>query len=172
MCQDEKSMSYIHRTLGKRLESFENWKGETCPSDMALAGFYFTGSEDICTCFHCGIEIKEWEFLDSPLDEHLSHSPNCGFALAMEKMSDNILKLAIGGLIDCDGDNEKIQTDGQTVKKSTNSNEKVKGRKKKVEGMKTSHLTKTDYIPFVIAFLTSLIVNCISNLFTNKLQST
>jgi hypothetical protein len=54
------------------------------PHDLAYAGFVFkptTASPDNVQCFHCQTQLDGWEPNDVPAYEHLTHSPNCGFAL-------------------------------------------------------------------------------------------
>lgn len=56
---------------------------------MAEAGFIFIGSSsdpDAVTCFFCGKELSGWADTDDPWKEHLSHSPNCEFALMQKPM--------------------------------------------------------------------------------------
>lgn len=48
---------------------------------MDVAGFYFRNYEDVCVCFHYGIEIFQWKPQDQPLGKHLKHSPGCDFSL-------------------------------------------------------------------------------------------
>lgn len=54
------------------------------PHDLAYAGFLFkptSASPDNVQCFHCQTQLDGWEPNDVPAYEHLTHSPNCGFAL-------------------------------------------------------------------------------------------
>ncbi|KAL5447058.1 hypothetical protein PMIN07_005160 [Paraphaeosphaeria minitans] len=54
------------------------------PHDLAYAGFIFkptSASPDNVQCFHCQTQLDGWEPNDVPAYEHLTHSPNCGFAL-------------------------------------------------------------------------------------------
>lgn len=54
------------------------------PQDLAYAGFLFkptSASPDNVQCFHCQTQLDGWEPNDVPAYEHLTHSPNCGFAL-------------------------------------------------------------------------------------------
>lgn len=50
------------------------WKGEINPFEIAVAGFYYIGLDDICMCFHCDIEIFLWKPQDGPLKELLKFS--------------------------------------------------------------------------------------------------
>ncbi|KAI9158275.1 Protein bir1 [Paramyrothecium foliicola] len=54
------------------------------PASLASAGFYFSPSPenpDNTVCFLCGNGLDGWESGDDPLDEHLKHAPNCGWAI-------------------------------------------------------------------------------------------
>lgn len=51
---------------------------------MAKAGFIFQplpSNPDNVSCFLCGKALDGWEENDSPLEEHLRHSPECGWAI-------------------------------------------------------------------------------------------
>ncbi|KAF3040030.1 hypothetical protein E8E11_006145 [Didymella keratinophila] len=52
--------------------------------DLAFAGFVWkptTTSPDNVQCFSCHCQLDGWEENDVPAYEHLTHSPNCGFAV-------------------------------------------------------------------------------------------
>ncbi|KAL8377963.1 hypothetical protein RB595_008583 [Gaeumannomyces hyphopodioides] len=54
------------------------------PFELAKAGFYFDphpGNPDNVVCFLCNKNMDGWEADDSPIEEHLKHSPNCGWAV-------------------------------------------------------------------------------------------
>ncbi|KAK0620198.1 hypothetical protein B0T14DRAFT_456980 [Immersiella caudata] len=54
------------------------------PVDLARAGFFFEpfpGSPDNVVCFLCDKSLDGWEEDDKPLEEHLKHSPTCGWAI-------------------------------------------------------------------------------------------
>lgn len=51
---------------------------------MAKAGFIFQpipSNPDNVTCFLCNKALDGWEEDDNPLEEHLKHSPECGWAI-------------------------------------------------------------------------------------------
>jgi Inhibitor of Apoptosis domain len=53
---------------------------------MASAGFFYnpgSDSRDNATCFLCRYNLDGWEQDDDPFQEHLKHSPRCGFAIMM-----------------------------------------------------------------------------------------
>lgn len=52
---------------------------------MAEAGFYYRpydANVDNVTCFLCDKDFGNWEEGDEPNEEHLRHSPGCGWALS------------------------------------------------------------------------------------------
>jgi len=54
------------------------------PEDIAFAGFVWkptSTSPDNVQCFSCACQLDGWEEEDVPAFEHLTHSPNCGFAI-------------------------------------------------------------------------------------------
>ncbi|XP_060575408.1 baculoviral IAP repeat-containing protein 7-B-like [Ruditapes philippinarum] len=63
-----------------RLSSFTNWnQGIVDPTQLAEAGFFYTGDRDCVTCFFCGDGMKGWEEGDNPWIEHARWFPNCSF---------------------------------------------------------------------------------------------
>lgn len=59
---------------------------------MASAGFYYRPSSeslDNATCFLCRYNLDGWEEDDDPFQEHLKHSPCCGFAIMMATARQN-----------------------------------------------------------------------------------
>ncbi|KAH7135901.1 hypothetical protein B0J11DRAFT_174283 [Dendryphion nanum] len=54
------------------------------PQDLAYAGFVWkptSTSPDNVQCFSCSCQLDGWEESDVPAFEHLTHSPECGFAV-------------------------------------------------------------------------------------------
>ncbi|WYZ45985.1 hypothetical protein EsH8_IX_000210 [Colletotrichum jinshuiense] len=54
------------------------------PEDLAKAGFVwrpFPDNPDNVACFLCNKSLDGWEEGDKPLEEHLKHSPDCGWAV-------------------------------------------------------------------------------------------
>ena len=54
------------------------------PQKLAKAGFYFhplPSNPDNVVCFLCQKALDGWEEDDNPLAEHLTHSPECGWAI-------------------------------------------------------------------------------------------
>ncbi|KAH8899744.1 hypothetical protein GQ53DRAFT_200907 [Thozetella sp. PMI_491] len=64
-----------------------HWPHKTlAPADLARAGFVFEplqDNPDNVVCFLCQKALDGWEEDDNPLDEHLKHSPNCGWAITV-----------------------------------------------------------------------------------------
>lgn len=72
-----------YSTYRSRLHTFEIWPA-TIPQKkevMALAGFYYTGKEDITICFYCGGGLGTWEPDDMPMDEHVQWFTRCKYVL-------------------------------------------------------------------------------------------
>ncbi|KAH6632335.1 hypothetical protein F5144DRAFT_533770 [Chaetomium tenue] len=61
------------------------WPHKTLsPLALAKAGFFFQPhpkSPDNVVCFLCEKSLDGWEESDNPLEEHLKHSPTCGWAI-------------------------------------------------------------------------------------------
>lgn len=82
-------------TIEARLKSFEpptkrskaGWPHKA-PSaqQVAEAGFYYkpykTGDDNVA-CYLCDRRLDGWEKDDDPIEEHLKHSPECGYATLM-----------------------------------------------------------------------------------------
>ncbi|KAF2706343.1 inhibitor of apoptosis repeat-containing protein [Pleomassaria siparia CBS 279.74] len=54
------------------------------PHDLAFAGFQWapsSASPDNVKCVYCDCQLDGWEEDDIPAREHLTHSPNCGYAI-------------------------------------------------------------------------------------------
>jgi len=53
-------------------------------NQLAKAGFFFEPhpkSPDNVVCFLCHKSLDGWEETDNPVEEHLKHSPTCGWAI-------------------------------------------------------------------------------------------
>ncbi|XP_053389602.1 E3 ubiquitin-protein ligase XIAP-like [Mercenaria mercenaria] len=70
-----------YATRGVRLSSFSQWPlGHVMkPEDLAEAGFFFCGMQDLVRCFFCGGGMKNWEYGDSPWIEHARWFPTCAY---------------------------------------------------------------------------------------------
>ncbi|XP_067667421.1 uncharacterized protein [Haliotis asinina] len=72
-----------YQTYISRLDSFVAWPIRyvpKTPEELASAGFFYIGSADRVTCFHCGITLRDWEAEHSPVAEHKRYAPKCQFA--------------------------------------------------------------------------------------------
>lgn len=63
----------------KRLKTFENWTSVFPKSKIVLAGFIYTGQDDIVKCPICELEVCNWRVGDDPTADHLRWSPDCLF---------------------------------------------------------------------------------------------
>uniref|UniRef100_W5MK06 Baculoviral IAP repeat-containing protein 1-like n=1 Tax=Lepisosteus oculatus TaxID=7918 RepID=W5MK06_LEPOC len=63
-----------------RMESFTQWPSSSTilPRQLAQAGFFYTGKEEIVQCFCCGGQISQWEETD-PIQEHQNQFPQCQY---------------------------------------------------------------------------------------------
>ncbi|CAF3714767.1 unnamed protein product [Rotaria sp. Silwood1] len=68
--------------ITKRLQSFTTWSHESSPlvDELVRAGFFYTGTENIVTCFYCNGSLQNWNANDNPLIEHVRWFPYCGYA--------------------------------------------------------------------------------------------
>jgi len=80
-------VSTIDRVEKNRLDTFTGlWPRTSAvqPRDLAKAGFYYMGVDDVVRCAFCLISLRSWEPGDVPLSEHSKHSPNCPFILQQD----------------------------------------------------------------------------------------
>jgi hypothetical protein len=68
--------------IPKRYASFATWPIENLPpvNDLARAGFFYTGTKGIVTCFYCNGSLQNWGPNDSPMIEHARWFPHCAYA--------------------------------------------------------------------------------------------
>ncbi|KAF1642224.1 Baculoviral IAP repeat-containing protein 7-B, partial [Eudyptes chrysocome] len=66
-----------------RLSTFQNWPRytDTHPEQLARAGFFYTGQDDVVRCFYCDGGVRNWSFGDDPWREHAKWYPGCEFLL-------------------------------------------------------------------------------------------
>ena len=89
-----------YATIESRLATFEpptkrsklGWPHKTpTPEDLARAGFYYKpskASNDNTICYLCERQLAGWEPDDDPVEEHLKHSQECGWAILMNAAQD------------------------------------------------------------------------------------
>ncbi|XP_053392204.1 E3 ubiquitin-protein ligase XIAP-like [Mercenaria mercenaria] len=70
------------QSIEERVSSFEKWPVQIkqTPSQLAEAGFFFTGFDDCVCCFVCGGKLRRWNITDDPWTEHCRLFPLCLFA--------------------------------------------------------------------------------------------
>jgi hypothetical protein len=66
----------------KRLASFATWPDDNLPSidDLVKAGFFYTGTKTMVTCFYCNGSLQNWDANDNPMIEHARWFPHCAYA--------------------------------------------------------------------------------------------
>ncbi|VDI09323.1 Hypothetical predicted protein [Mytilus galloprovincialis] len=74
----KKPVAISYATLAARIRSYSNWtRTSPRPVDLADAGFFYAGTEDVVQCFYCGLKLKSWDIFDDPWVEHARHGKNC-----------------------------------------------------------------------------------------------
>jgi hypothetical protein len=68
--------------IPKRYASFATWPNENLPpvDDLVRAGFFYTGTKTIVTCFYCNGSLQNWGPNDNPTIEHARWFPHCAYA--------------------------------------------------------------------------------------------
>jgi hypothetical protein len=68
--------------IPRRHASFATWPNENAPSvdDLVRAGFFYTGTKTIVTCFYCNGSLQNWGANDNPTIEHARWFPHCAYA--------------------------------------------------------------------------------------------
>ena len=68
--------------LPKRHASFVTWPQENLPpvDDLVRAGFFYTGTKTIVTCFYCNGSLQNWRSNDNPMIQHAYWFPHCTYA--------------------------------------------------------------------------------------------
>ncbi|CAF1261960.1 unnamed protein product [Adineta steineri] len=68
--------------IPKRHASFGLWPAENLPSidDLVRAGFFYTGTKTIVTCFYCNGSLENWQPNHDPMIEHAQWFPHCAYA--------------------------------------------------------------------------------------------
>lgn len=71
-----------------RLATYHRGWPEDCEQDplmLALAGFYYTGSDRELRCFWCGVILTALNHGACPWEEHAQHSPDCRYLQEMTR---------------------------------------------------------------------------------------
>jgi hypothetical protein len=68
--------------IPKRHASFAIWPHENLPpvDDLVRAGFFYTGTKTIVTCFYCNGSLQNLGPNDNPMNEHARWFPHCAYA--------------------------------------------------------------------------------------------
>ncbi|XP_009996912.1 PREDICTED: baculoviral IAP repeat-containing protein 7 [Chaetura pelagica] len=64
-----------------RLTTFQNWPQDSDmrPEQLARAGFFYTGQDDLVRCFYCDGPLCDWSLGEDPWREHAKWYPGCEF---------------------------------------------------------------------------------------------
>lgn len=64
-----------------RLGTFSDWPAtaKVAATDLARAGFFYTGGTDRVQCAFCHGYLRNWVDGDTPDGEHRRHFPHCPF---------------------------------------------------------------------------------------------
>ncbi|KAK3596602.1 hypothetical protein CHS0354_035879 [Potamilus streckersoni] len=75
-----------YQAYSVRLASFARWPSDIRqrPEQVADAGFYYTGLQDVVRCFACDGGLKNWDPEDDPWIEHARWFPQCPFVLRVK----------------------------------------------------------------------------------------
>ncbi len=70
-----------YKYYNDRLETFKTWpcSDRMKPSQLAKAGFRYTGQGDRCICEWCETVLHSWDYFDEPISEHRRHNPKCEY---------------------------------------------------------------------------------------------
>ncbi|CAF2372482.1 unnamed protein product [Rotaria sp. Silwood2] len=76
------SCNPAYSEIPKRHASFATWPNEDLPpvDDLVRAGFFYTGTKTIVTCFYCNGSLQNWGSNDNPMIEHARWFPHCAYA--------------------------------------------------------------------------------------------
>ncbi|KAL4225552.1 hypothetical protein ACF0H5_016240 [Mactra antiquata] len=75
-----------YRLHSARLATFDSWPsthGQT-PEQLADAGLFYTGYDDLVRCFSCDGGLRRWEPDDNPWIEHCRWFPTCPYAIEVK----------------------------------------------------------------------------------------
>ena len=80
-----KPVNERYSDMTKRMASFESWSQEAAPSieDFVRAGFFYTGTGNVVTCFYCSGSLQNWAATDNPMIEHARWFSHCPYAKQM-----------------------------------------------------------------------------------------
>lgn len=66
-------------TEESRRQTFRSWphRNEEQIQEMVNAGLFYTGTEDLVRCYHCGVGLENWLDTNYPWVQHTYYSPDC-----------------------------------------------------------------------------------------------
>ena len=107
-------------TFNARLETFSTWPIQLTQtgSQLASAGFFYTGCGDKVRCFSGGCGLEMWEPGDIPRLEHSKWYPDCSFVRMMGELDTENTGT--------EGNTESHENTGKTVNTAGNTEEEVK----------------------------------------------
>ncbi|KAK6171479.1 hypothetical protein SNE40_019661 [Patella caerulea] len=75
-----------YATEASRIASYTLWPSglSQTPQQLAEAGFFYAGSGDGVTCFHCGGGLRTWERGEDPWEEHAKWFSRCPYLLQVK----------------------------------------------------------------------------------------
>lgn len=99
-------------TFNARLETFSTWPIQLTQtgSQLASAGFFYTGCGDKVRCFSGGCGLEMWEPGDIPRLEHSKWYPDCSFVRMMSELDTENT-----GTEGTEGNTESNENTGKTV---------------------------------------------------------
>ncbi|XP_065213437.1 E3 ubiquitin-protein ligase XIAP-like [Planococcus citri] len=70
-----------YKRVEQRMQSFKNWPIPRMkrPEDLAAAGFFYSGEDDLVFCFHCNGELYNLKTTEVMSEEHAKWYPSCAF---------------------------------------------------------------------------------------------
>ncbi|CAF4092982.1 unnamed protein product, partial [Rotaria magnacalcarata] len=82
LCYDRSVPLRCRSEIPKRHASYATWPIEDLPpvDDLVRAGFFYTGTKTIVTCFYCNGSLQNWGPNDNPMIEHARWFPHCAYA--------------------------------------------------------------------------------------------
>ncbi len=69
------------RYCANRYRTFEGWPKHLLPqpTNLARAGFCYTGRGDTVECYECKVRLNDWQPYDRPFSEHYKWAKDCPF---------------------------------------------------------------------------------------------
>lgn len=75
----------------ERVESFADWPVVYIDADdLAMTGMFYTGQDDLVTCYFCHIKLHQWQIDDDVYGDHLKHSHGACRFLLDHSSTDNV----------------------------------------------------------------------------------